>query len=109
MIIIIAAMSTDRIIGSGDGMPWHVPSEYQQYLEQVSGQSIIMGRKSFEIFGPDLRGTGTELFVLSRTQAEISGRTGYRSLEEAIAAAEREGVGLNERAEVSISLNSAAT
>ena len=32
-MIIIAAMSTDRLIGSGDGMPWSVPEEYRQYLD----------------------------------------------------------------------------
>ena len=29
-MIIIGAMSTDRVIGSGDGMPWDVPEEYSR-------------------------------------------------------------------------------
>ena len=31
-MIIISAMSRDRVIGSGDGMPWSVPEEDQQFL-----------------------------------------------------------------------------
>ncbi|MEK6250124.1 MAG: dihydrofolate reductase [Planctomycetales bacterium] len=53
-IILISAMSQDLIIGSGDGMPWSVPEEYQQYLDTTRGQTVIMGRRSFEIFGSDL-------------------------------------------------------
>ena len=31
-VIIISAMSSDRVIGSGNGMPWNVPEEYEQFL-----------------------------------------------------------------------------
>ena len=30
-MILIAAMSADRVIGSGAGMPWNVPDEYAQW------------------------------------------------------------------------------
>ena len=53
-MIVISAMSETRVIGSGQGMPWSVPEEYQQYLNFVKGQTIIMGRTSFEIFAKDL-------------------------------------------------------
>ena len=54
MRIIIAAMSGDRVIGSGDGMPWHIPEEFDQSLRFVEGETVIMGRRSYEIFGTDL-------------------------------------------------------
>lgn len=54
-IIIISAMSQNHVIGHENGMPWDVPEEYHQYLNFVKGQTIVMGRRSFEIFGPDLR------------------------------------------------------
>ena len=84
-MIIISAMSADRVIGSGDGMPWNVPAEYQQYLGFVSGQAVVMGRKSFEIFGPDLP-EGTAVFVITRSAA-IEGATVASSLEDALTAA----------------------
>ena len=88
-MIIISAMSKDRIIGKGDGMPWNVPEEYQQYLNFVGGNTVILGRKSYEIFGADLP-DGTTVIVISRT-ADYQGVTVVPSLAEALTRAEDEG------------------
>jgi dihydrofolate reductase len=88
-MIIISAMSNDRFIGSGDGMPWNVPEEYAQFLKLVDGQAVIMGRKSFDIFGPDME--TTENFVVTRSGEKISGATVCGSIEEAVEKAEATG------------------
>lgn len=62
---IIAAMSQNRVIGRGDGMPWDVPEEYEHYLQQIRGTTVIIGRKSYEIFGGDF--TCDHVVVLSRS------------------------------------------
>ncbi len=80
-VIIISALSEDHVIGNDTGMPWNVPEEYQQYLNFVRGNSVIMGRKSYEIFGNDLQDTRN--FVISRN-SNFSGALAYTSLEEAI-------------------------
>ena len=51
-LIIISAMARNRVIGNaaGDGMPWHVPAEYNQFLDFIHNQAVIMGRKSFDIY-----------------------------------------------------------
>jgi dihydrofolate reductase len=85
-MIVISAMSKDRVIGSGKGMPWSVPGEYEQYLRFVSGQTVIMGRKSYEIFGPDLP-AGTTAIVISRS-AMLDGVVVVKSLDEALAVAD---------------------
>lgn len=54
MIIIIAAIGSNRIIGTGNGLPWHIPSEYNQFLAYIKDQTVIMGRRSFEIFKRDM-------------------------------------------------------
>lgn len=82
---IIAAMSENRVIGQGDGMPWDVPDEYQQYLEFVRGNTVLMGRKSFEIFGPDT--TAAHLVVLSHSPRPVSGAVVCQNLREALDAA----------------------
>ena len=46
-MIIIGAMSTERVIGSGDGMPWDVPEEYARFLRFIEGQTVIIGRRSY--------------------------------------------------------------
>ena len=79
-------MSKDRVIGSGEGMPWSVPAEYQQFLRFVEGQTVIMGRRSYEIFGPDL--TSAHNIVISRSGVEQEGVIVCGSVEEAVERAE---------------------
>ena len=81
-MILIAAMGNNRVIGSGSGMPWSVPDEYAQYLQFIDGQTVIMGRRSWEIFGADM--TRSNNLVVSRS-ASIPGVEVCASLEAAIA------------------------
>ena len=54
VLIVISAMSRERVIGQGEGMPWDVPAEFDQFLGFIRDQTVIMGRRSWEIFGADL-------------------------------------------------------
>lgn len=54
MVIIISAIGSKRIIGNGSGLPWHIPSEYNQFLDHIRDQTVIMGRLSYEIFKKDM-------------------------------------------------------
>ncbi|OJH42689.1 hypothetical protein BON30_05780 [Cystobacter ferrugineus] len=62
-------------------MPWHVPEEYAQYLRHVSGQTVIMGRRSWEIFGADL--TTTHNLVVSNS-SQVKGARAVPSLAQAL-------------------------
>jgi dihydrofolate reductase len=64
-MIIIGAMTVDGVIGSGDGMPWDVPDEYAHFLRLVDGETIVIGRRSYEIFGESL--TSAHTVVVSRS------------------------------------------
>jgi dihydrofolate reductase len=81
MVIIIAAIGSNHIIGTGDGLPWHIPSEYNQFLGFVRDQTVLMGRRSFEIFRNDM--VPKRIVVVSGTlktdQASV-----FRSLPEAL-------------------------
>ncbi len=81
-MIIISAMSYDRVIGLGAGMPWNVPEEYQQFLRFVEGQTVIMGRRSYEIFGDDL--TSAHHIVVSRSMKSVPGAVVCAGIEEAV-------------------------
>lgn len=50
-IIIIAAMSSNKVIGANNDIPWHIPEELKQFKERTIGSSVIMGRKTFESIG----------------------------------------------------------
>jgi dihydrofolate reductase len=87
-VIIIAAMTRGRVIGSRAGLPWSIPEEYEQFRAHVRGQAVIFGRKSYEIFGRDL--PDSDLFVISRS-AELVGVRVYSDVERAAAAARATG------------------
>jgi len=87
---LIAAMTIDRVIGRGDGMPWNVPEEYRHFLDSVRGGAVIMGRRSFEIFGADL--ADSQPIVLTRRDHAPTGALSARDLEAALDAARRLGL-----------------
>lgn len=72
-MILISAMAKNRVIGSGAGMPWNVPEEYRHFLDTVDGETVLMGRRSWEIFGDDL--TSAHNIVVSRSIRELAGAT----------------------------------
>ena len=63
-ISIIAAMTSNNVIGTETGLPWDIPEEYNHYLNIVDDKTVIMGRKTYEIFGADLDPNG--LIVVTR-------------------------------------------
>jgi dihydrofolate reductase len=79
-------MSADRIIGSGDGMPWDVPEEYAQFLRFIEGQTVIIGRRSYGIFGKGL--TSAHTVVVSRSAGKLPGAVVVTSVEDALRIAE---------------------
>jgi len=82
MLIIISAIGSNHIIGNGDGLPWHIPSEYKQFLNYIKDQTVVMGRRSYEIFKSEM--LPKRMVLVSRTlktdQASV-----FPSLPEALA------------------------
>ncbi|MEJ2420875.1 MAG: dihydrofolate reductase [Acidobacteriota bacterium] len=67
IVSLIAAMAENRVIGSGGGVPWHLPSE-QRYFKRVTlGHPVIMGRKTFETLNVPLEFRRT--IVVTRQRA----------------------------------------
>ena len=64
-MIVIGAMATNHVIGSGDGMPWDVPEEYEHFLRLIEGHTIVIGRRSYDIFRKGL--TSAHNVVVSRS------------------------------------------
>ena len=84
-MIVIGAMSRDRVIGRGAGMPWDVPEEYDQFLRLTAGQTVILGRRSYEIFGAGL--TAAHVVVVSRSAGRLAGAVVAPSVPAALDAA----------------------
>jgi len=50
----IAAMSLNRVIGQGNRIPWHLPEDFKWFKKLTMGNTIVMGRKTFESIGRPL-------------------------------------------------------
>lgn len=44
----IAAMSTNRVIGINNDLPWHLPDDMKFFMESTKHHCVIMGRKNYE-------------------------------------------------------------
>lgn len=48
MISAVAAMSTNRVIGRDNGLPWNIPEDLKFFREVTRDGIVIMGRKTFD-------------------------------------------------------------
>lgn len=89
MIALIAAMAKNRTIGLAGEIPWHLPTDLQRFKQLTMGQTLLMGRKTYQSIGRPLSGRRT--LVLSRDPSfSAPGCTLVASLEEGIAAVQTE-------------------
>lgn len=53
---IVVAMSTNRVIGRNNKLPWYIPGDLKFFKQVTMGKPIVMGRKTFESIGKPLPG-----------------------------------------------------
>ena len=53
---LIVAMDRNRLIGSENGLPWHLPADLAFFKRTTMGKPVVMGRKTFESIGKPLPG-----------------------------------------------------
>ncbi len=86
MLYQVVAMANNRVIGKDNKLPWHFSSDLKFFKQLTMGQTIIMGRKTFESIGKPL--SGRENFVVSRTSRQSDGGLKYFiSTKDAVSAA----------------------
>ena len=61
----IAAMAKNRVIGNKGSIPWHIPEDFKWFKKNTIGQTLLMGRKTFESIGKPLPQRQT--LILSRS------------------------------------------
>lgn len=47
-IILIAAVAQNNVIGKTNALPWYLPEDLKRFKDITSGQTVLMGRKTFE-------------------------------------------------------------
>lgn len=51
MISLLVAMDRNRVIGYQNELPWYLPNDLKFFKQKTTGNTIIMGRKTFEAIG----------------------------------------------------------
>lgn len=66
-IIIIAAVAKNRVIGQNNQLIWNIPEDMAHFKALTNGQTVIMGRKTWESLPPRFRPLpGRRNIVISR-------------------------------------------
>ena len=65
MIYHVVAMAGNRVIGKDNRLPWHFSSDLKHFKKLTTGQTVLMGRKTYESLGKPL--PNRENFVVSRS------------------------------------------
>lgn len=68
---LIVAVSRDRVIAIDGDMPWSIPSDLQHFKRETMGQTILMGRKTFDTLGKPLPGRRNVVFSRSLERRDI--------------------------------------
>ena len=65
----IVAMDESRGIGKDGAIPWHIPADMKRFKSLTMGQTVVMGRKTYESLPAAFRPLpGRHTVVVSRNQ-----------------------------------------
>ncbi len=84
MLYHIVAVANNRVIGKGNQLPWHFSKDLQHFKKMTTGQTVIMGLKTFESLGCKPL-PGRQNFILDRSgQNPYPGQVYFTTLDEAL-------------------------
>ncbi len=89
MIYIIVAMDKNRVIGKNNMIPWHISEEVSNFKKLTTGNTVIMGRKTFESIGRPLPNRNN--IVISSSMPSTAGLDVCKTIGEGIIAAKSYG------------------
>ena len=86
MIVLVAALGTNGVIGNDGALPWSLPEDLKRFRSLTIGRPVVMGRATHESIGRPLPGRTN--IVLSRNPAySPAGAVAASSREHALAIA----------------------
>ena len=86
-IILIAAVSKDRVIGKQGGIPWKIKEDLSFFKEKTLNSPIIMGRATYNSIGRPLPNRLN--IVMTRSMKNTEGVTEVTSVKEAVKTASK--------------------
>lgn len=85
-ISLIVAIDSNGVIGSDNGLPWHLPADLQHFKRTTMGKPILMGRKTWESLGRPLPGR-TNIVITRDSGYQAAGCVVVNSIDAALQAA----------------------
>jgi dihydrofolate reductase len=71
-IVLIAAVSQNNVIGRDGDIPWHIPEDLARFKHLTTGNTVLMGRKTYESLPEEFRPLpDRKNLVLSRSSPDI--------------------------------------
>lgn len=89
MIGLIWAESTNRVIGAGGQIPWHLPADLTHFKQVTAGATVIMGRRTWESLPASVRPLPgrRNIIVTAQPDYDATGAETAGSVDEALALA----------------------
>jgi len=82
VVKIIVAMSKNRVIGNNNSLIWNLPSDLKRFKRLTTGNTIVMGRKTYESIGRPL--PNRRNIIITRKKSEIKDCEVVNSITEAL-------------------------
>ena len=76
-------MSKNRVIGDSNTLIWHLPEDLKRFRQLTTGNTIVMGRKTYESIGKPLPNRRS-IIITRDTDYSVEGCEVVNSLEEAL-------------------------
>ena len=90
-ITAILAMDNSRLIGSKNGLPWHIPEDMKRFKEFTTGSIVVMGRNTYLSLPDRFRPLPHRRNIVI-TRSTIDGVESYSSIETFISTMQSETV-----------------
>jgi dihydrofolate reductase len=86
VVSIVVAHSSNGVIGRDGGLPWRLPGDLRRFREITTGQTVVMGRATYESLPPKFRPLPNRRNVVlsSRHDYACDGAEVFGGLEDAL-------------------------
>jgi len=55
-VVLVAAVADNGVIGRGGDIPWHLPEDLRHFRAMTTGNTVLMGRRTYDSIGRPLPG-----------------------------------------------------
>jgi dihydrofolate reductase len=86
VIVLVAAVAENGVIGRDNTLPWRIKSDLQYFKSITMGRPVVMGRKTFESIGKPLPGR-TNIVITRDKEFSAPGISVAHDIDEALALA----------------------